>query len=421
MYCLLLLLLPFTHAASSGAATCDALGVCAVTSSGAYNDSNEIKCPWGMHLVGVPTRSNDYMVATSDFNHTGPTEYTPGEIMDIHVRVLNRQKKILGILLYAVQNDGILGVEGCPSPGCDGKGEVKLGTWEEVDKNFRTSCNGQAVTHREANIKNYHHTFRWRAPESGSGDVIFRVLVKQGSTNGGYFYWPMESDLMLYEGGTVEETEKSNWFSGSIDKTCSEICSDLNRECDQSVISNGTLEIYDRIKHSQSCQMPLLSTCAQGPPTRGSSGLCWMENRDSGLCSQLEPTNICDAIEVSGGEERLCPCGQDLSSQANAESGSDSSSSVIIIIVVVCVVLFASLGLGYYFFKREKGEPAHDMESPSPPGQVQIEDSNTAKRVPGRRPPLPPRRVPPPPRRNTHSPPESSSVSDLPPCPPSKI
>ena len=68
---------------------------------------------------------------------------------------------------YAVQNDGVIGIEGCPSPGCDGKQEVKVGTFEQVDKNFRISCSGQAVTHEEANIKHYHHVFRWRAPEAG--------------------------------------------------------------------------------------------------------------------------------------------------------------------------------------------------------------------------------------------------------------
>lgn len=379
------LLFSIAFGASSGATVCDALGICAVTSSGAHNDTEtgELKCPWGMHLVGAPTRSDDYLVSTADVGEEGPTSYKPGELMDIHIRVLNPMKKFLGILLYAVQNDGVLGTEGCPSPGCDGKDEVKVGSWEETDNIFQVGCGGQAMTHREASIKNYHHMFRWRAPPAGSGDVIFRVIVKQGSTNGGFFYWPMTAgDLMLFEDNSEDlpnELSGEKWIPGDILQTCTQICNAQNRACDRSVSLNGTLDLYDEMKPSLSCQRPLLSTCTKSAPTRDQDGFCWFENRDSGCeDSNPESANICDIkVENSPGSERLCPCGESLPPNANASNENGSSSSVGIafagIGVVVVLIAIAAFCFYNYFSREKKSHVTFDPESQQPGAGKQIE------------------------------------------------
>merc|ERR1719242_900191 len=78
-----------------------------------------------MHLVGAPTRSDDYLVSTADIGEEGPTSYKPGELMDIHIRVLNPMKKFLGILLYAVQNDGVLAPKDVLHLGAMGKKKSK--------------------------------------------------------------------------------------------------------------------------------------------------------------------------------------------------------------------------------------------------------------------------------------------------------
>lgn len=314
MYCFLIaaLTISFTHSASSGAKKCDALGLCTDPSSGAYLNptTGEIGCPWGMHLVTPPERSDAYIVSTAPYGEAGPSSYTPGQIMDIHVITVGPQyMKFLGILMYAVQVSDGLGPEGCPSPGCDGKDEVKLGSWEVTNKMFQVSepCNGQAITHRNADPKPYHNVFRWLAPEAGSGDVMFRVVIKQGSTNMGHFWWPMTAgDLMLTEGSTSSISE---WFSGDVSQTCAQICAAENRECDRSM-PTGNLDHYsDHVGKTQSCQLPLLSTCSRTAPSRDEEGYCWFDNQDSGLCDQTLPsTNICDAVEVAGGSERLCPC-----------------------------------------------------------------------------------------------------------------
>jgi len=314
MYCITLamLMISLAQSASSGAKKCDALGLCTHPSSGAYVNptTGEVGCPWGMHLVTAPQRSDAYVVSTAPYGETGPTYYTPGQYMDIHVITIGpHYMKFLGILMYAVQVSDGLGPEGCASPGCDGKEEVKLGMWEVTNKMFQVSepCNGQAITHSNADPKPYHNVFRWKAPEAGSGDVMFRVVIKQGSTNMGHFWWPMTAgDLMLTEGQTESISE---WFSGDVSHTCTAICAAQNRECDRSM-PTGTLGHYsDHVGKTQSCQLPLLSTCSRTAPSRDEEGHCWFDNQDSGLCDQSLPsTNICDALEVAGGSERLCPC-----------------------------------------------------------------------------------------------------------------
>jgi len=270
-------------------------------------------CPYGMHKVAAPIRSDDYFVGSADFGESGSSEYIPGELMDIHVRSLNPAKKFLGILIYAVQNDGIIGEDGCPSPGCDGKEEIKVGEWEATDiENFQVSCDGKAMTHTNAKVKKFHHVFRWRAPPSGSGDVIFRVIVKTGSTNGGWFYWPMESgDLMLFEG--VEQPSAKEWVQGNIGMTCEEVCHARNQVCDRSVILDGSLDLYEDIKTDQSCQLPLLSKNTVSAPSRDADGFCYFQNS---ALNDAPSTDICDAGSGAENEfesERLCPCIIDLS------------------------------------------------------------------------------------------------------------
>jgi hypothetical protein len=318
-----------------------------------------------MHLVGAPTRSDDYIVSTADIGGKGPTSYQPGELLDIHIRVLNPMKKFLGILIYAVQSDGILGAEGCPSPGCDGKEEIKVGTWEETDDIFQTSCDGKAMTHKEASVKDSHHVLRWRAPKAGSGDVIFRVIVKQGSTSGGFSYWPMlEGDLMLYEGPMYTKYDGEKWVAGPIDQTCPEICASKSRSCDRSVILNGTLDLYDEVKSSLSCQRPLLSKCSKSAPTRDSNKNCWFENYDA-ECEDLnaEPINICDDTSTdSPGSERLCPCGGFQVNSSDTATGTESSSKKKMGDIALGISAFVTI-IGVFGMLFRGSDPRFDQQT----------------------------------------------------------
>jgi len=160
-------------------------------------------------------------------------------------------------------------------------------------------------------VKKFHHVFRWRAPQSGSGDVIFRVIVKTGSTNGGWFYWPMETgDLMLFEG--VQQPSAKEWVQGNIGMSCEEVCQSRNQMCDRSVVLDGSLDLYEDVKTDQSCQLPLLSKNTASAPSRDADGFCYFQNSE---LNDAPSTNICDASSGAENEfesERLCPCIIDL-------------------------------------------------------------------------------------------------------------
>eukprot|EP00492_Amphilonche_elongata_P000540 TRINITY_DN1302_c0_g1_i1.p1 TRINITY_DN1302_c0_g1~~TRINITY_DN1302_c0_g1_i1.p1 ORF type:complete len:320 (+),score=54.93 TRINITY_DN1302_c0_g1_i1:223-1182(+) len=264
--------------------------------------------------------------------------------------------------------------------------EVKVGTWEETDV-FQASCGGKAMTHREASVKNYHHILRWRAPLEGSGDVIFRVLLKQGATNGGFFYWPMvDGDLMLLEGPSADLSfPGEKWVAGNVEETCTEICNGQMRYCDRSATLDGTLNDYNDVKSSLSCQIPLLSTCESSPPVRDSDGYCWFENRDACSSQTGETTNICDAkIQVPLGSERLCPCAQALpfspifEAEGAAGGSGASGGSIAVSVALVVGVMILCIGLScaaIYYYSHQKENVAeikhtnfdHEAQVPSAP------------------------------------------------------
>ena len=53
-------------------------------------------------------------------------------------------------------------------------------------------CEGRSLMHAGAEKKRYVERFVFRAPPAGTGPITFRVLVKQGETNRGAFYWTGE-------------------------------------------------------------------------------------------------------------------------------------------------------------------------------------------------------------------------------------
>merc|ERR1719450_1180876 len=132
-------------------------------------------------------------------------------------------------MMYAVQYDAdSYGPAGCPdwddgrkSYGCPGSVENQIGTWEmNSNLDFKLGGCDSVVTHSHAALKKFKEKFTWMPPEdSGLGDVIFRVLLKHGSTNGGMFYWPMLEDLVVTEGAPSTVVESEVWYSGDVSKS----------------------------------------------------------------------------------------------------------------------------------------------------------------------------------------------------------
>ena len=159
---------------------CDALYVC------------QPVCPVGMTAVAPPVRSSVYHFRAVN----GATTYEPDELTPFELSVTSRSiqgkrdagttllgnetAKYLGILLYAVD-----------------RFENKVGRWEiPIEANARfwsppdPGCEGRSLMHADAELKNYRERFIFRAPPPNTGPITFRLLVKQGETNKGAFYWP---------------------------------------------------------------------------------------------------------------------------------------------------------------------------------------------------------------------------------------
>lgn len=129
-----------------------------------------------------------YSISVQDGSATAV--YKPCEIVTIALDVLNVDYKYIGLLLYAVRDDGT---------------NEKVGTFAlpPGDDMFWTpgGCQDRAVMHRNAGQKKFHHEFRWRAPKAGTGRVRFHALVKRGETNTGEFYWPRPAVNLANGGG----------------------------------------------------------------------------------------------------------------------------------------------------------------------------------------------------------------------------
>ena len=161
--------------------SCDALNLCAPA-----------VCPPGMTAVAPPERSAVYSFGTVG----GEASYVPGELVPMQLNVTSRtiigkrdagstlvgneSAKYLGLLLYAVD-----------------RYEAKVGTWAiALDATPRfwlppdPGCADHALMHIDAELKGFEERFVFRAPSANTGPLTFRLLVKQGETNKGAFYWP---------------------------------------------------------------------------------------------------------------------------------------------------------------------------------------------------------------------------------------
>merc|ERR1711871_1328396 len=114
----------------------------------------------------------------------GASEYIPCELTTVTLRVKDPDFKYLGLLLYAVADNGK---------------ETKVGQWNIPPSKapmFWTPpmCKGRAIMHANAGVKHFVHKFYYQTPPAGTGKIIFRALIKHGETNGGSFFWPGMED-----------------------------------------------------------------------------------------------------------------------------------------------------------------------------------------------------------------------------------
>ena len=361
---------PLAVALSSGAKSCDAIDVC----PGGV-------CPDGMELVGAPIRSAHYSLETSS------TSWSAGELITLEIKVTQRQIRSMrnaGALQCECQQTGQPRERRCPGPKCrrcpgnmnldpnwvgmcdcgsevgptctvtttpvmetakylgllmyavkaNDPLETKVGSWEqpvEAAPPFAPmegeSCEGKALVQTGAQKKRYTERFYFRAPPAGTGAIVFRVLLKQGETLGGSFYWPVVAgggaddpppqagvtggDLELAEAAAAPQPLE--WVRGAAGLSCDEVCAAEDRGCDGGGFAGAASAqgLLEQVGDSYVCAPPLLSSCANYAPTTsaGGDGWCWFA--DAAACPET-PAPQCNAQpppeagELSG--LRFCPC-----------------------------------------------------------------------------------------------------------------
>ena len=172
----------------------------------------------------------------------------------------NETAKYLGVLMYAVD-----------------RFETKVGSWRiALDETPRfwlppdPGCGGHALMHSDAELKSYYERFVFQAPPAGTGPITFRVLVKQGETNKGAFYWPYSvdtgtssasfepswgvpgGDLVLSEANVdndvITGSNALHWIraastvnpSWAGPQSCTQVCTDYGLSCDEAALAVRT-------------------------------------------------------------------------------------------------------------------------------------------------------------------------------------
>jgi hypothetical protein len=149
---------------------------------------------------------------------TGACEYVPGEY--ISLRIIQHKADLLysGLMMYAVTDgddeDSRVGSWFVPSQ----VGEAKR-FWTPWAQDKGHPCRS-VLTHSAAEPKDVHEIVRFRAPKAGTGTITIRCLLKVGVANEGYFYWPNEEDLKLYEA----PKQPQKWIIGASGQSCRSAC-----------------------------------------------------------------------------------------------------------------------------------------------------------------------------------------------------
>lgn len=267
-------------------------------------------CPPGMDLVAPPTHNAAYSLTSTQ------QLYNPGSIVTLSLDVLKKDFKYLGLLLYAVQDDGR---------------EIRVGTWtfpKAGSPKFWTPpmCNKKVLMHKHAGVKHIHHAFDFVAPPVGTGRIRFRVLIKHGETNGGSFFWP-QAELTMKEGPSLVS---SVWLRGDFGQSCAAACKKEGLSCDAQAINDAIASKGNAQFNSASkfvpCARPHISnngkSCDSGnsPLVSSDDGFCFY--RDDGICP---PENVCNE-KTSKDRRRTCACKRSTTTNSHASTSASKST-----------------------------------------------------------------------------------------------
>ena len=209
----------------------------------------------------------DYALRTANDDNLGshPTEYVPGDLMKIWIKVLKRDSKYRGLLMHAVA--------------IKDKVNATVGEFEFLeaeDDLFWTPkelC-PQAVMHLSAIVKPYSAFVRFRAPPPGTGTIVLQALIKKGPANRGSFYY---AELTLTEKAASPSKAKSTWSRAAPGQSCTEYCANRGEVCLANVMGDTetyTAESLESAVSSQvSCAHPLMwDGCNKAAPLVSAAG-----------------------------------------------------------------------------------------------------------------------------------------------------
>ena len=295
----------------------------------------------------APTPASFYTLRSGDDAKPAndPKSYTPNTWNEIHLRVTDLKRRYIGLVLYATS-------------GMNGTKQNTVGEWSwPKGAPFQTpqSCGGSVVTHIDADLKPLHTRFYWK-PTVGTGDVTFRILIKQGEQNKGNFFWA-EKQLKLTEGvapveyalppsnNTSPDFEPeplsgpivSQVVVGGSGMSCADVCNKNTPAtpfCDHDAIKNinTVAALQSAARGIQTCRLPILAGCPYAGGARVTNdGYCSYRSNDTTTCppafqniSEPEP-NLCFTASATVASP-ICVCTNSKLAQPPNPYSSNSAS-----------------------------------------------------------------------------------------------
>eukprot|EP00949_MAST-11_sp_MAST-11-sp1_P002317 g2317.t1 len=291
--------------AGDGGSCMDAVKLCTMGCPDDGKDrpwANSGCCPPGMDLVQPPEYSDKYAIEASSSG-----SYRPCEVTTITIRVKDPAYKYLGLLLYAVVDDGK---------------EKKVGSWSVPPRSgigaprfwLPPACKGSAVMHANAGVKHFVSEFHFVGPPPGTGKIRFRALIKFGETNGGRFFWAGQEDLTLTEAAATAQQAGPTWIRSKEGQSCAEACAAAGpqggsaAECDADAMKSSETSMEGPSRHFV-CRDPAFVVNSQVSCATKSGIL----TDSDGFCYQRSAGDGCDGVDFCakppvGDMMRLCAC-----------------------------------------------------------------------------------------------------------------
>ena len=219
-----------------------------------------------MDWAAAPIPSDGFELSTTfPYDASAPLSYVAGSPIRLHIVQKASLDRYLGLMLYAVKDprgQGAVPTSDIPN---------QVGDWiigpNDPFKVIRPIENGQnggtCVVHSNSHLKLLHHTVFFTAPK-GTGTITFRLLLKSGEQNKGFFYTPART-LTLQEGFTALPSPHQQT---NLNETCAAACwrsSTVTKYCDpiRTAALNSSADITADFNFN-TCLPPLVSSCDAG-------------------------------------------------------------------------------------------------------------------------------------------------------------